>query len=496
MADRYALCATVRLNGAIVEEVRAESGQELLIGRRGDAVVPVPASLPFLARARWKGREAVDVEDGRGEVHRLGPEGTLDLRLGPLHLELRLAQALTLRRTQPIAWYGSLAFFTVLMGMTVLVGQVEVVTRNLCPWFGIACPILQEASGVDGGIAAEYLARLLREDYEGYDDGVIMQQTPTLEPKADDFMPAGDIGPVTEFGGAEETAPEPVRTPPETESAAQPAGQDNPERTIEPADAGTPITPPADRALDGEAQVDEGLDTDAPDDAVPEPDLVPAEEEQGWGIKDWMDASAAERETMEVDAMIDLAQRRLRIDPDDPQALGILSYYQYLQGDLDAAERTFDRLIKLFPEDPAGHNNLALVFKRRGDYVKEEGLYRVALAYDPNDYTAMNNLAVNLAHQGRFDEALSYMARVEEIHPGDPYSDLHRSKIHAERGDDELALVFLKRALEGMARLDTLHHIEFRQDIRVDPSFGKLRKDPRFHAILREYYGDDTPLKE
>ena len=47
-----------------------------------------------------------------------------------------------------------------------------------------------------------------------------------------------------------------------------------------------------------------------------------------------------------------------------------------------------------------------------------------------------------------------------------------------------------------MQALDTLHHIEFRQDIRLDPSFAKLRETRRFRAILLKYYGDDTPVPE
>ena len=78
----------------------------------------------------------------------------------------------------------------------------------------------------------------------------------------------------------------------------------------------------------------------------------------------------------------------------------------------------------------------------------------------------------------------------------DPYADLHRSKIHAEMGHEDLALGYLEKALDGMDKLDTLHHIEFRQDIRLDPSFAKLRETHRFRTILSRYYGDDSPLQE
>ena len=88
------------------------------------------------------------------------------------------------------------------------------------------------------------------------------------------------------------------------------------------------------------------------------------------------------------------------------------------------------------------------------------------------------------------------MDELETLDAGNPYADLHRSKIHAANGEEERAFEYLEKALQGMERLDTLHHIEFRQDIRVDPAFANLRKTARFRAILWRYYGSDSPVQE
>jgi tetratricopeptide (TPR) repeat protein len=192
--------------------------------------------------------------------------------------------------------------------------------------------------------------------------------------------------------------------------------------------------------------------------------------------------------------MLQVSKERLKIDPNDTTALSVLSYYQYLAEDYDGAIATYERYIALLPEDAAGYNNKALVYKRRGQYAEEESLYRIALALDPDDETALNNLAVNLSHQKRFEEALAIMRHLEVIDPGDPYADLHRSKIYAEMGNDAQALAYLEKALLGMKDLDTLHHIEFRQDIRIDPSFEHLRGTRTFRDLLVRFYGKDTPL--
>jgi tetratricopeptide (TPR) repeat protein len=171
-----------------------------------------------------------------------------------------------------------------------------------------------------------------------------------------------------------------------------------------------------------------------------------------------------------------------------------LSYYQYLSEDYDDAKETYDKYISVLPEDPAGYNNKALIYKRLKQYDEEERLYRVALSMSEDDTTALNNLAVNLGHQGRFDEAHEIMKDLEVRTPDDPYADLHRAKIYAEAQNEAMAYSYLEKALEGMKVLDTLHHIEFRQDIRLDPSFSKLRGQRRFKALMWRYYGTDAPV--
>ena len=106
------------------------------------------------------------------------------------------------------------------------------------------------------------------------------------------------------------------------------------------------------------------------------------------------------------------------------------------------------------------------------------------------DDHAINNLAVCLAHQGRFEEALALMKQLEVLTPDDAYADLHRAKIYAAMGKEPEAYKHLELSLQRMKQLDTLHNIEFRQDIRVDPALDELRKQDRFRNLLTRYYGN------
>jgi tetratricopeptide (TPR) repeat protein len=481
---RTELHVTASFFGEVVEETFHGRGGTVQIGNSEAMAVPTPEGWPFLAQVSWHGRNKAVVQDHEGRQHPLEPGDRFSVTAGPVSLSLELVPRYLLRRTEEVPVWGSLAWFAVVFAVTLMTTQAEIVYKNRCPWFGIDCPIASNADSGVGGFTAEYLARLLREDYAGEDHGLLEpEERETGEKENPSFyMPAGSEGPVTEMGGAADVAAEEIRTPtPEEEVMMPEVVEEQLELVAD--DVGTPVDLP-------ELTIQEEQDLEG------ELAELPAEDRRGWGVQDWYDATDEALEELEIEYMLRASKERLRIDPNDPQALSVLSYYQYLAEDFAAAEATYDKYINLFPDDSAGYNNKALIYKRKGEYTTEEGLYRVALALRPDDVTALNNLAVCLAHQGRYNEALLLMKQLEVLDPGDAYAELHRAKIHAAIGDDELAYHYLQKSLDGMAQLDTLHHIEFRQDIRVDPAFEKLRHTKRFHAILVRYYGDDSPLQE
>jgi tetratricopeptide (TPR) repeat protein len=502
-STRYALLISSSMFGELVDEVSIPSGRGVQVGNSPTVVTPVPKGAPYVCKVRWISSSTVRVTDGRGDVHLLGPEQEMNIRIGPLDVVLMLNAHAPLLRVEAWSWKGSLGWLCVVLMVSMLSSQSTILYENRCEWFAInaemwvalRCPIqtqVTESGGISDDYLAEYMARLLRKDFDGSEEGKFQPQKPRpVQPKLDEsfFLPAGSKGPITDFGGAEDVGPEPIRAPPAEEKVAS---KKAPEETpVTPVESGTPMeeTEPAEAPKsDGITDSEEAVDENAED--------VPVEEEEGWGIPDWYDASAVRSERFETEYMKAVAKQQLEIDPDSAEALSILAYYQYLAEDFDEAFETYDKYIRLFPDETSGYNNKALVHKRKQEYAEEERLYRVALALQPLDVTAMNNLAVCLAHQGRYEEALSVMQQLEELDPGEPYADLHRAKIYADMGDEATAYRYLEQSLQGMKELDTLHHIEFRQDIRVDPSFRSMRETQRFHALLVRYYGDDAPIQE
>jgi tetratricopeptide (TPR) repeat protein len=323
----------------------------------------------------------------------------------------------------------------------------------------------------------EFIARLLQERYDGADQGVI---APTeARPSGDKidayYLPSGHAGPIEKARGGKNLGRRVQQGELEEQSMAPTA---------------PPVVEQGTELLSEEAEEAPEVDPDTTGED-PKTEEIAEHITEGWGFTDWYDTEDARSDAQEIKKNLELSRQLLRIDPNDPYALSLRAYYEYLAMDFKSARRTYEKVTKLYPEDASGWNNLALTYKRTGDYKKEEELYRIALGLSPDDSHALLNLAVCLAHQERFEEALAIMQKLERIIPNDPYADLHRAKIFAAKGEKEKAYRFLQKSLSAMRKLDTLHNIEFRQDIRVDPAFEEIRSEERFSKLLDRYYGDD-----
>ena len=336
----------------------------------------------------------------------------------------------------------------------------------------------------------ELIARLLMQEFSGEEQGVVARtERPDFNKRAPSFyLPAGSQGPMDTAGGGAVAGGEPIRTPPNTEN------QEHAEAQAGQLDLVAQVIPVDDRATQSpglEGMIPEPVEAQSDQASLP----PSVEEFVGWGFHDWLDVAESDNPTTkEMRERLQLARDLMRIDPNDPFAILTVAYYAYLSENYVLCRDLYGRYVKLFPDDTAGYNNLALTFKRTGEYSEEEALYRLALAIDSANVSAKNNLAVNLAHQGRFVEAESIMSELSVMTPGEPYAELHRAKIAAAAGEKRRAYRHLKTALASAQDLDTFHHIEFRQDIRLDPSFDRMRHQPRFRRILEEAYGSDAAL--
>jgi hypothetical protein len=420
---RQALHVVVRFHDTVVEDrVFAQLQRPLILGGDGDIVLPPPHEDKAVATVTWRGQQCVLVRSYTDQEFEVTPDRPGQLIYGPIQVDLCLVPQYRLPRPA-LMGEGDALLGLLVIAMSLVAMYVDF-GLSICydPEFGLRSPELtafcppKEPLALGIQTTPEYIARLLKEDYGGSDRGLIDQSPgpddlPTGMPSI--YLPAGNRGPLDVLGGAEETAPEPVRRP----------HQDDPTRARH-----QPLKPQP-------VPTQEDSEPDDPSNGVIDPEILrnseegglepvdpadlPAEEERGWGFQDWLDANDDRAQKDQLRRRLELTRQRLRIDPEDPGALTQLGYYQYLAEDLEGCAKTYDRYIELYPDDAAGYNNLGLVYKRSGEYAREEGYYRMALALDPGDSYALNNLAVNLAHQQRFDEALATMDELQRPEPED-----------------------------------------------------------------------------
>lgn len=447
-------------------------GRPLEYWVEGEGEVP---GLPFRLRYALDGGHGYVVTAGEQKVA-VGREATVTLHEQGVVVEARIVGRFRLPR-----WVGEQADMILpLLALAFTVVSLQVAL--LAAVFG--------GGGADGGGAREpspeYLQRLLRGDYAGEKEGVIarkeLERPKSVDPITSYYLQAGHGGPATKMGGGRNLGdhvasgnpdPPPHHASPSTLGAGD----------LDPSSEASPPIPDDGTVVDAVADVEKAKDEDQP---------VAVHVTEGWGLNDWYDTEDAREDAKDIQQELDMARHILQLDPDDPYGMNILAYYEYLAMDYSQAEKVYTRMTVLYPDDPAGWNNLALTFKRRKDYVSEEKYYQIALQLAPMDDHAMNNLAVCLAHQGRYEEALQIMKQLETIIPGDAYADLHRAKIYAASGQQEKSYTYLEKSLRGMRKLDTLHNIEYRQDIRIDPTFEEMRKQERFRKLLMRYYGDES----
>jgi tetratricopeptide (TPR) repeat protein len=486
-----ALRLTVMLNGATVaERLRFHQAGTFFVGVDPEEAVPTPDGGP-LGRARWASRSEVAFESLQEGV----PNATLVRGLpwtwqGPEGLLVRLE----LIGTVPRPRFGlisdvDLALPTLVLTFFVLLAHSKLFFASLDG----PTPVQSHTEPTP-----EMIARLLERDLDGAEEAyTTLNERPDMDKEAPSFyLPDGNEGSFQHHAGGKNLGPEVVRAGEQDLEEQQPSPLPPPQPEPDPLGelSPNPVLSVAPKELLQE-QADPLADLELPEGAEEVRPRVEEEIERfvGWGFKDWFrvkDARQADHREWERD--LSIARERLRLDPDDPWALNTVGLYAYLSEKHSLAEATYRRFLELHPEESAAWNNYALIYKRRGDYRGEEALYRRALELEPGDSNVLNNLAVCLAHQGRFDEALGIMEQLEKDIPNDPYADLHRAKIYAAMGKERKALRYLERALGGIQGLDTLHHIEFRQDIRLDPSMKALRAEPAFEKMLRDAYGDEA----
>src|SRR4029077_18177737 len=124
-----------------------------------------------------------------------------------------------------------------------------------------------------------------------------------------------------------------------------------------------------------------------------------------------------------------------KLQPDSPETLLTLAYYQYwVLRDYALAKTTFGLVSKMSPssEVPSG---LAFIARRQGQWDKSITYFEQALGLDPRNTELLVNVAFTYCMLRQFSSALKLYDRALDIFPGDPALLAAKASVYQAQGD-------------------------------------------------------------
>jgi TolB-like protein/Flp pilus assembly protein TadD len=139
---------------------------------------------------------------------------------------------------------------------------------------------------------------------------------------------------------------------------------------------------------------------------------------------------------------LDMAQK---LQPNSPETLLALAYYQFLAlRDNALAKTTFRLVSKMLPGSSEVSTALAWIARRQGDWDETITYYEQALVLDPRNTDLLVGAAYNYSDLRKFDAALKLFDRALDILPNDPDLMARKAAIYQAEGSLEAATKLLR----------------------------------------------------
>jgi TolB-like protein/Tfp pilus assembly protein PilF len=158
-------------------------------------------------------------------------------------------------------------------------------------------------------------------------------------------------------------------------------------------------------------------------------------------VREAGDITAARRDAAK--SALDTAQK---LQPDSPETLLALGYYQYwVLRDYQLAKTTFKRVQKMLPGSSDALMGLGAVSRREGHWDQSVAYWEQALALDPRNVELLVKAASTYAELRQFQAALKLYDRALDIVPNEPNLMASKAGIYQAEGNLEQAGKFLSQ---------------------------------------------------
>jgi tetratricopeptide (TPR) repeat protein len=172
----------------------------------------------------------------------------------------------------------------------------------------------------------------------------------------------------------------------------------------------------------------------------------------------------AHHQLMQLDAARKNYEQAIKLKPDYLEALNNLGTVYFAKKDFRRAIRWYSRSLKLAPNEARSasvYMNLGTAQFSRKQYEKATESYQVAMRLDPNVFEHSGNFGV-LLEERSVEERAKY--------------HYYLAKLYAKGGRNELAIQYLRKALE--------EGFKEKKRLEDEPDFAGLHDLPEFKDLL------------
>jgi TolB-like protein/cytochrome c-type biogenesis protein CcmH/NrfG len=180
-----------------------------------------------------------------------------------------------------------------------------------------------------------------------------------------------------------------------------------------------------------------------------------------------------------TDARRDAAKEALenaqKLQPDSPETLLFLGYYQYwVLRDYELAKSTFERVSKMLPGDSEVLYALGAVAGREGNWDQSVAYWERGLALDPRNPALLIEVAFTYAVLRQFPAALKLYDQALDILPGEPSIMALKASIYQAEGK-------LQEAAKALVQVN----VETNSNVPVRIKLTQLRLERNYTEALQ-----------